>query len=102
MGYTVAYKGIVFVEGPKENATLGQDIKCDLSFVLGAQLKSLRDVKDDLAAQAKAMGYNAVVNFTYGQKSRFLAIDDVAFWGKGTLANIPADEYRRICEKPPV
>ncbi|WP_040214572.1 hypothetical protein [Clostridium polynesiense] len=99
MAYTTVYKDIVFVEGMQEGAQYGERVQCDLSFVLGAQLKSLRDVKEDLATQAKAKGYNAVLDFTYGQKSRWLAIDDVAFWGKGVLSNISEEDYKRICEE---
>jgi len=96
MAFTVMYNGIVFVEGDHPNASRGPEVKCDLSFKFGAQLKSLRDVKDNLVAQAKAGGWNAVLDFTYGQKSRWLAIDDVAFWGKGCLANIPPEEHEAI------
>lgn len=99
MAYTNVYEGIVFVEGVHPTAKLGQEIKVDLSFRLGAQLKSLRDVKECMCKQAKRYGFNAVVDFTYGQKSRWLAIDDVAFWGKGTLATIPKEEYDEICAR---
>lgn len=99
MAYTHVYNGIIFVEGPHPTATLGHNIEADLSFCFGAQLKSLRDIKNNLCEQAKHYGYNAIVNFTYGQKSRWLAIDDVAFWGKGTLAKISANEYNDICDK---
>lgn len=99
MAYTNIYKGIVFIEGTHKSAILGNNIAADLSFCFGAQLKSLKDVKEVLSEQAKHYGYNAVVNFTYGQKSRFLAIDDIAFWGKGTLAKIPDDEYINLCQK---
>jgi hypothetical protein len=99
MAYTNVYKNIIFVEGVHPTAKLGRNVEVDLSFCFGAQLKSLRDVKDNLCEQAKRSGYNAIVNFTYGQKSRWLAIDDVAFWGKGTLANIPIEEYNEICSR---
>lgn len=99
MAYTVFYNDIVFVEGSYNNAVLGDPVECDLSFVFGAQLKSLRDVKNNLAEKAKLKGYNAIVDFTYGQKSRWLAIDDVAFWGKGKLANIPHEDYLKLREK---
>ena len=98
MAYTVIYSGIIFVEGNHPNANRGQLIECDLSFKFGAQLKSLRDVKDKLAEQAKINGFNAILDFTYGQKSRWLAIDDIAFWGKGCLANIPQNDYDAIKE----
>jgi hypothetical protein len=96
MAYTVIYNDIVFIEGPHPTATQGPSVECDLSFKFGAQLKSLRDVKDNLAGKAKSQGYNCVINFTYGQKSRWLAIDDVAFWGKGCLANLSTEEYNKI------
>ena len=67
-----------------------------MSFTFGAQLKSLRDVKNNLVSKAKTAGCNAIVDFTYGQKSRWLAIDDVAFWGKGKLAQIPIEAYNKI------
>jgi hypothetical protein len=98
VAYTTVHKDIIFVEGAQPSAIRGPYIECDLSFKIGAQLKSLRDVKDNLVEQAKNQGYNAIVDFTYGQKSRWLAIDDVAFWGKGCLANIPQEEYKKIVE----
>jgi hypothetical protein len=98
MAYTVIHNGIVFIEGSHPTAMRGFLVECDLSFKFGAQLKSLRDVKDRLAEQAKSQGYNCILDFTYGQKSRWLAIDDVAFWGKGCLANISVDEYNKINE----
>jgi len=96
MAYTVIYNDIIFVEGDYPSASRGPLVECDLSFKIGAQLKSLRDVKDKLVEQAKSKGYNAVLDFTYGQKSRWLAIDDVAFWGKGCLANISQDEFNAL------
>ena len=99
MAYTVIYNDVIFVEGNHPNADRGSFVECDLSFKFGAQLKSLRDVKDNLSEQAKSKGYNAILDFTYGQKSRWLAIDDVAFWGKGCLANISQNEYNELKDK---
>jgi hypothetical protein len=98
MAYTVIYKDVVFIEGSHLTAIRGPFVECDLSFKFGAQLKSLRDVKDNLAEQAKSQDYNCILDFTYGQKSRWLAIDDVAFWGKGCLAKISLEEYSKIKE----
>jgi hypothetical protein len=98
MAFTIIHNGIVFVEGSYPAAEGGPIVECDLSFKFGAQLKSLRDVKDDLARKAKEQGYNAVLEFTYGQKTRWLAIDDVAYWGKGCLANVSQEEYNKIAE----
>lgn len=99
MAYTTVYKGIIFVEGNLPGAQVGPAAEVDLSFVLGAQLKSIRDVKNNLVQQAMQMGYNAIVNFTYGQKSRWLAFDDVAFWGKGNFANVSQEMYNELCHK---
>ena len=98
MAYTVLHDGIIFIEGSHSAAVRGPLVECDLSFKFGAQLKSLRDVKNNMAKQARSHGYNTILDFTYGQKSRWLAIDDVAFWGKGCLANVSAEEYNRIME----
>jgi len=99
MAFSVKHNDILFIEGDHLKAIRGPHIECDLSFKIGAQLKSLRDVKDNLAKQAKSLGYNTVLDFTYGQKSRWLAIDDIAFWGKGSLANLPQEEFEKILHK---
>lgn len=91
MAFTCIHEGMIFSEGKLDKAQSLGMIEADLSFVFGAQLKSLRDVKSDLAAKARALGANAIENFTYGQKHRWLAIDDVAFWGKGIAVRIPDD-----------
>lgn len=99
MAYTTVYQGIVFVEGTHNSAQLGKNIETDLSFCINEQLKSLRNVKNNLCEQAKHYGYNAIVNFTYGQRFSYWSFDSVVFWGKGTLANIPVDEYSEICSR---
>ncbi len=88
MGYTNFHKGFLFSEGKIEVLKVCGNIKSDLSFKIGAQLKNLSDVKDALVNKAKWLGANAIINFTYGQKSRWLAIDDVAFFGSGTAVVI--------------
>lgn len=91
MAFTCVHEGMIISEGRLEKSqTLGA-IEADLSFKIGAQLKSLRDVKSELVIQARALGANAIENFTYGQKHRWLAIDDVAFWGKAVAVRIPDD-----------
>jgi hypothetical protein len=94
MAFVTIYDGIVISEGKLENARVFGTVSCDLSFRFGAQLKSHRDVKGDLTQQAKQMGANAIVDFKYGQKSRWLAIDDVAFFGNGTAVQIPQEDYQ--------
>jgi hypothetical protein len=96
MAFTTVYEDIVFVEGDFTGAVRGGSIKNDLTYSFDAQLKSLRDIKHNLAEQAKRKGVNAILDFEYGQKSRFFALDDVGFWGKGVLAKIPQGDYERL------
>lgn len=91
MAFTCVHEGMIISEGRLEKSQPLGMIEADLSFKIGAQLKSLRDVKSELAVQARALGANAIENFTYGQKHRWLAIDDVAFWGKAVAVRIPDD-----------
>ncbi len=99
MAYTVVHNGVVFVEGECPQAVVIAPVKADLSFRFGAQLKNLNHVKDELVQKAKAAGGNCIKNFEYGQKSRWLAVDDVAFWGKGVCCLIPEPSYSEIVEK---
>lgn len=52
------------------------------------QLKSLRDVKEAMAKEAKARGANYIANFTYGQQNgsvlqQLWSIDNVKWFGRG-------------------
>jgi hypothetical protein len=98
-GYSTVFDGIIFVESMEPDSRILGKIACDLSFKFGAQLKNLNDVKTDLAAKARGMGANAVLDFKYGQKSRWLAIDDVAYFGSGAAAVLPAYKYSEIINK---
>ena len=88
MPYIYKFEGIFFIEGYIKEFEEIQIIKSDLSFKFGAQLKNINDVKKDLAKKAKNLGANAVLDFKYGQKARWLAIDDVAFFGSGKACKI--------------
>ncbi len=99
MAYTTLYDNIVFIEGSKNEATILGDVKCDLSFKIGAQLKNLNDVKREMVIKVKSLGGNCILNFTYGQKSRWLAIDDVAFYGNGRAAILPEKIYNELVNK---
>jgi hypothetical protein len=98
MAYTTVYEGIVFVEGDYPRASRGPEVDCTL--LGGGQLTSLDDVKHNLAQQAKQRPYNAVLNFTYGQKTGFFlsifAYDGVSYWGKGCLSNLPQSDYQQV------
>lgn len=97
-GYPTIFEGVLFLECDIPRMQAVTPIAVDLSFVLGAQLKNLNDVKRGLAQQAKARGCNCVSNFKYGQKSRWLAIDDVAFFGSGTAGMLPQEDYDGYAE----
>ncbi|MBE6054213.1 MAG: hypothetical protein E7212_09930 [Clostridium sartagoforme] len=99
MAYTTLYDEVVFIEGTNSDAKIVGNITCDLSFKVGAQLKNLNDVKREMANKAKLLGANCIVNFTYGQKSRWLAIDDVAFYGNGKAAILSSMVYEELVNK---
>lgn len=99
MAYTVIYDGIIFIEGECVQARNICPVSADLSFRFGAQLKNLNHVKGELAQKARSSGGNCVKNFVYGQKGRWLAVDDVAFWGKGVSCLLPDELYSDMVEK---
>lgn len=57
-------EGVYFCEGTLEGSDLGP-----ISFQAPTQNTNLLEAKKLLAAQAKSMGANAVINFTYSQKA---------------------------------
>ena len=97
-GYPTVCNGIIFIEAPVEDGKVVSGISADLSFKIGAQLKNLNDVKNELAGTAVSLECNCVSNFKYGQKSRWLAIDDVAFFGNGTAVQLSQISYNKIIE----
>lgn len=99
MAYTTVFEGIIFIEGGHPEARILQNAKVDLSFKIGAQLKNLNDVKREFVSKVKAAGGNCLLDFEYGQKSRWLAIDDVAFWGSGKIALLPQASYDEIISR---
>lgn len=95
MAYVTCFDGVIFIEGDHPLAVRRFSAKTHLTG-FGMQLKNLNDLKKQMAASAAGNGCNCVVNFTYGQKARLLAIDDVTFTGDGFYAVLPEDEYKRI------
>jgi len=95
-GYPTYFNGIIFIETPLYEGERISMISADLSFKFGAQLKNLNDVKADLAYKAGALGCNCVSEFKYGQKSRWLAIDNIAYFGSGVATRLPAETYQNI------
>jgi hypothetical protein len=98
MAYTSIYKDIIFVEGDNAKAERKQPIKTDLMGI-GAQFKNLNHVKEALYNQATTFNCNCILDFKYGQKSSWLSIDDVKYYGSGVCSVLPKDEYDRIIEQ---
>ena len=62
-----------------------------------AQLRCLDDVKQAMTPLVRARGGNAVIDFTYGQKSvgfwrSLVHLDDVTWYGRGMIAIVSADD----------
>lgn len=92
--FVTTYKDVVFVEGTHIKAE--QIKKVDIEIMgIGAQLRNLKDVKDHLYLKIKESGGNCLVEFTYGQKQRLWAIDNIAFYGSGVVAKLPEDVYQK-------
>ena len=95
MAFVTVYQGIVFIEGDHPRAAKKYRAETRVGG-FGAQLKNLNDLKLCMANNAKQCGCNCVVNFTYGQRSKIIAIDDVAFVGDGFYAVLSPQDYDSI------
>ena len=95
MAYVTMFNGVVFIEGDHPRAVKVQQADVRVSG-FGAQLKNLDDLKQMMAGQAASIGCNCVVNFSYGQKSKLIAIDDVAYCGQGIYARLSPEDYSAI------
>lgn len=88
------HDGVTFFEGYPPDIEKGGEISTSIEGVFrNAQLASLRDVKSQLALECKRMGCNAIVGFTYGQKSSgffasIISRDDITWYGNGYVANV--------------
>lgn len=86
--------GILFFEDYPAEVEKGDAISTSIGGVFAnAQLASLRDVKVQLAQECKRRGCNAIVGFTYGQRSSgfFASIfsrDDVKWYGTGYVGKL--------------
>lgn len=95
MAFVTVFQGVVFIEGDHPRAVKQYSAETRVSG-FGAQLKNLNDLKQTMAAAARNYGCNCVVNFTYGQKSALIAIDDVAYVGNGFYAVLSDEDYNSI------
>lgn len=103
MAYISIYKGIAFIEGDEPNAKKLRRVEYVKDGFYNQQLKDLDAVKDQLAQKARAMGANAIMDFTYGQKSTswfrsmLLAFDDNVNWyGSGTAIVVSPERMEEI------
>lgn len=100
--YVSLYKDILFIEGEITEAAILHEVSVTIKGVLiHAQLKSLDHVKDELVQQVSPLGANAVVQFTYGQKSAsfwqsLLSLDDVHWYGAGKAARLRPEVYNEL------
>lgn len=88
--YISIYKDVLFIEGTHKNAEHLNKVKVELMGI-GAQLRNLRDVKEQLYLKIKENGGNCLDDFVYGQKQRLLAFDDVAYYGSGVVSKLPIE-----------
>jgi len=95
MAYVTVFDNIIFIEGDHPRAVKRYTAETRVGG-FGAQLKNLNDLKQAMAATARNCGCNCVVNFTYGQRSKVIAIDDVAFVGDGFYAVLSPQDYNSI------
>lgn len=95
MAYVTVFQDVVFIEGDHPRAAKKYRADTRVGGV-GAQLRNLNDLKAQMAQVARANGCNCVVNFTYGQKTKIIAIDDVAFVGGGYYALLSDADYNAI------
>ena len=95
MAYVTALNGVIFIEGdhPRAVKRFSADTRVG---GFGAQLRNLNDLKLQMAQTAITNGCNCIVNFSYGQKSKVIAIDDVAFVGQGFYAVLSPEDYQSI------
>ena len=98
MAFVTSFYGVIFIEGdhPRAVKRFSADTRVG---GFGAQLKNLNDLKAQMANTAIANGCNCIVNFTSGQKSKVIAIDDVAFVGGGYYAQLSQEDYNSIISK---
>ncbi len=93
------HRSVYFVEGTPSGSKRGQAISTELNdFFAQNHLKNLDDLKDRMAQQAVASGYNAVIEFKYGQRSSFwksiMGMDNILWFGSGVLATIDPAELK--------
>lgn len=88
------FQGILFFEGIPSDAIKLEKIDTQIGGVFrNAQMASLNDIKVLMVAECKSKGGNAIVGFTYGQRSAgfwasIASRDDIRWYGSGYVAKI--------------
>lgn len=95
MAFVTVFQGIVFIEGDHPRAVKRFNAYTRVGG-FGAQLRNLDDLKATMAQNARDCGCNCVVNFSYGQRTKIIAIDDVAYVGNGFYATLSPQDYQSI------
>ncbi len=95
MAFVTMFQDIIFIEGDHPRAYKRYSAQTRVGG-FGAQLRNLDDLKAIMAQNARNCGCNCVVNFTYGQKTKIIAIDDVAYVGDGFYAILSPQDYQSI------
>ena len=106
MAYKSVYKDLIFIEGYEPTAKILGKVEYEKLFSFNSQIQTLESVKDQLVEKTRAMGGNAVINFTYGQKTQswfiaslFSLDDNIKWYGSGVAAIIPDDRLTEIMEE---
>jgi hypothetical protein len=81
----VYFDGIFFSEALAAESQIEPTM---LRVRLRRQNANLNEVKRELAAQVRTAGGNALVGFTYGQKSRLIGWDKLSWEGTGHVARL--------------
>jgi hypothetical protein len=101
MMFCTNHDGILFIEGECPGCQLLRPVEVKIQGMFSqAQLKSLDDVKDRMAQEARHARGNAIVRFKYGQRTTFwttlLSLDDVGWYGTGVIGRLSDSHYQRI------
>ena len=100
MMYFSEYDGVYFIEGIPAGATVIRSISTTLDGCFcNTQLKTLDDVKREMAFRVKSAGGNAVVDFKYGQRTGgfwrcLFSLDNICWSGEGKIAVVNPGDFR--------
>jgi hypothetical protein len=95
--YYDLHNGVYFVEGIPRSSQVIMPISTEINeFFCQTHLKNLDHIKDKMAKEARLRGGNAIIQFTYGQRSTFwkslFRLDNIQWYASGKIAVIDVDE----------